>query len=443
MTEREIIVALELGSQSVRAIAGQKLDGSTFKVLRIEQTPVVECIRRGTVYNIDKTVTAIRRVVDALQTNLKVNIDKVYVGLQGQSLKTVGNFIRRNFDAPTKIDSAIIDSLHSANESMTYPGMELHCVIDQEYKLGNSETLEPEGIETENVEGRYINVVAREKVKNSIISCVKAAGLEPIDCFVAPLVLAENILPESERRSGCALVDMGADTTTVMVFTKNLLRHLAVIPLGGRNITKDITTLHIEMDEAEALKLRYGRALMPEENDKADTPAVQPSAYCDMEKLRAIIVARCEEILRNVLHQIETSNMDDKLQGGVIFTGGAANMPDICAAFAKLSGKHEYKLRVAKPLIGAAELPQLGSGLVDGNFNSLYALLTKGETDCTAAPAPEPPREPEPEVGELKFSDEESVAETKTPEPEKPKKPSLKQRVNAFLGKLQTIVEEH
>lgn len=440
MNEKEIIVALELGSQSVRAIAGHKLDGSTFKVLRIEQVPVSECIRRGTVYNIDKTVSAIRRAVDALQERLQAKIDKAYVGIQGQSLHTVANFINRNFDMPTKIDSDIIEHLHCANDGTHYPGMEILDVIDQEYKLGNGETTEPEGIETESIEGRYINVVAREKVKTSIVNCVKAAGLEPLDIFVAPLVLAESILPESERRSGCALVDMGAETTTVMVFTKNILRHLAVIPLGGRNISKDITTLRMEIDEAEALKLRHGSALMAEESDKGEPQSAGQGALYDTDKLRAIIVARTEEILRNVLHQIEASNMDDKLQGGVVFTGGAANMPNICAAFAKLAGKHEYKLRVAKPHISAAELPKVGSGLVNGNFNTLYALMTKGEADCTAAP------EPEPVVEQATINFEETVEPQPEPEkpqePAKPKKPSMWQRINGWLDKLEKGLEE-
>lgn len=146
-------------------------------------------------------------------------------------------------------------------------------------------------------------------------------------------------------RSGCALVDFGADTTTISVYKNNILRYLSVLPLGGNTITRDITSLQMEEQDAEKLKLQYGNALYEEEED-SETPAVctlDDGRTIEQATLNNIIEARAEEILANVWNQLQLSGYEDKLFSGVVFTGGGANLKNIEEAFRKHSKIEKIK----------------------------------------------------------------------------------------------------
>ena len=159
---------------------------------------------------------------------------------------------------------------------------------------------------------------------------------------------ANAVLTESERRSGCALIDFGADTTTISVYKNNILRFLTVLPLGGNSITRDITTLQMEEEEAERLKKAYGDALYEEdpEQEEATCKLDDDSRTIKVADLNNIIEARAEEIITNVWNQVQLSGFEDKLLAGIILTGGAANLKNLDEMLRKRS-KVE-KIRMAK-----------------------------------------------------------------------------------------------
>ena len=130
----------------------------------------------------------------------------------------------------------------------------------QEYKVDNQYQLDPVGIKASRLEGNFLNILWRKAFYNNLNNCFDKAGIAIGEMYLAPLALADSVLSEAEKRGGCVLVDLGADTTTVSVYYKNVLRHLAVIPLGGNNITKDIASLQMEERDAEKMKLKYGSA---------------------------------------------------------------------------------------------------------------------------------------------------------------------------------------
>ena len=180
--------------------------------------------------------------------------------------------------------------------------------------------------------------------------CVRRqqAKIDIAEQLIAPLVTANAVLTESERRSGCALVDFGADTTTISVYKNNILRFLTVLPLGGNSITRDITTLQMEEEEAERLKKTYGDALYEEEpeQEEATCKLDDDSRTIKVADLNNIIEARAEEIIANVWNQIQLSGFDDKLLAGIIMTGGAANLKNLEEMLRKRS-KIE-KIRIAR-----------------------------------------------------------------------------------------------
>lgn len=219
-----------------------------------------QCIRKGVVNNIDKTATCLKNIVAKLSKTMKQNISHVYVGVGGQSVRSVRNVIVKDLPTETIVDGDIVDGLMDSNRGMDYPDLEILNVVTQEYKVGNQYVVDPVGIKGTRLEGNFLNIAQRKLFYSNLNEAFDKAGIAIAEIFPAPLVLADNVLTESEKRGGCVLVDLGADTTTVSVYHKSLLRHLAVIPLGGNNVTKDITALKMEEREAELLKLKHGSA---------------------------------------------------------------------------------------------------------------------------------------------------------------------------------------
>ena len=263
---KEFIVAIELGSSKVTGIAGQKnLDGSitVLAVVKEESSPF---IRKGVVYNIDKTAQCLQSIVKKLENQLKQQVRQVYVGVSGQSIRGVRNTITKDLPAGTIVTEAMVDELVDANRNMDYPDQEILDTSVQEYKVDSQYQLDPVGIQCSRIEGNFLNILQRKAFYKNLNKCFESAGIIVAEMYLAPLALADSVLTETEKRSGCALVDIGADTTTVNVYFKNILRHLAVIPLGSNNITKDIASLQMEESDAEKMKLKYGCAYT-ENND--------------------------------------------------------------------------------------------------------------------------------------------------------------------------------
>ena len=199
--------------------------------------------------------------------------------------------------------------------------------------------------------------------------------------FIAPIALADSVLTETEKRSGCALVDIGAETTTVCVYNKNILRHLAVIPLGSRNITKDIASLQIEEGDAEKMKIKYGCAYT--DNADIDNNLVYPidkDRVVDSRKFIEIVEGRLEEIIENVWNQIPSDYYEKLLLGGIILTGGGSNIKNIEKAFCNYT--HLDKIRVAKFVNYTVKSNNADINAKNGMMNTLLGLLIKGDQNC-------------------------------------------------------------
>ena len=193
--------------------------------------------------------------------------------------------------------------------------------------------MRPVGIKASRLQGNFLNILGRKSFYANLNNCFDKAGIAVVELYLAPLALADSVLSDSEKRGGCVLVDFGADTTTVMVYHKNILRHLAVIPLGSRNITKDIASLQMEVQDAEKMKLKYGSAYT--DNNDIDNTLNYPidsERSVESRKFIEIVEARVDEIIENVWCQVP-SDFADKLLGGVIITGGGCNMKNIERAF--------------------------------------------------------------------------------------------------------------
>ncbi len=380
---KDFIVAIELGSSKITGIAGKKnLDGS-IQVLAYVKENASACIRKGVVYNIDKTAQCLTSIVSRLEKQLKTGITQVYVGVGGQSIRSIRNLISKDLPNETMVTQDMVIELMDANRNMKYPDQEILDAAVQEYKIDSQYQLDPVGIQCSRIEGNFLNILQRKSFYKNLNKCFEAAEINVAEMYLAPLALADSVLTETEKRSGCALVDLGADTTTVSVYSKNILRHLAVIPLGANNITKDIASLQMEESDAEKMKLKYASAYT--DNNDIDNNmkySIDQDRQVEVRKFIEIVEGRLEEIIANVWCQVP-EDYCDKLLGGIILTGGGANLKDIEKAFQNYT--HIDKIRLAKFVTQTivSTIPDINAH--DGKMNTVLGLLAKGNINCAGS----------------------------------------------------------
>ena len=380
---KEFIVAIELGSSKMTGIAGQKnLDGS-ISVLAVVKEESSLFIRKGMVYNIDKTAQCVQSIVKKLEAQLKTQITRVYVGVGGQSIRGVKNVVTKDLPAGTIVTDAMVDELVDINCSTNYPDQEILDTAVQEYKVDSQYQQAPVGIQCTRLEGNYLNILQRKAFYKNFNKCFDVAGISIAEILNAPLALADAVLTEAERRSGCALIDIGSDTTTVSVYSKNILRHLAVIPLGGANITKDIATLQMEEADAEKMKLKYASAYTDNnEIDNTQKYPIDQDRQVESRRFIEIVEGRLEEIVENAWYQVP-SEYCDKLLGGIILTGGGANLKNIERAFQNHT--HIDKIRVAKAPVLTVTGGNEDIKSKNGMMNTVLGLLAKGDLNCAGS----------------------------------------------------------
>jgi len=361
-------------------IAGKKnLDGS-ISVLAVVTEESSTFIRKGVVYNIDKTAQCIANIVKRLTTTLKTEIRHVYVGVGGQSVRSVKNNIVKNLPEDTVVTQEMVNELMDGNRNMSYQDQEIIDAATQEYKVDNQYQMDPVGIQCTRLEGNFLNILWRRLFYRNLNKCFDQAGVAIADMYLAPLALADSILTDAEKRSGCVLVDLGADTTTVSVYFKNVLRHLAVIPLGGNNITKDIASLQMEENHAEDMKLKYASAFTDNSDiDSSLKLSIDSDRSVESRKFVEIVEGRMQEIVENVWYQVP-SEYADRLLGGIILTGGGSNMRNIETAFRNHT--HIEKIRVAKFVTQAITAKDPLITAKDGTMNTVLGILAKGNMNC-------------------------------------------------------------
>lgn len=380
MPAKDFIVAIELGSSKLRGIAGRKNNDGSISVNAIASEDSSSYIKKGTAYNIEKTIQGINNIVAKLKASLNREISQVYVGVSGQSIFSVRNEIVRDLQKDTLITQQMVNELMDTNRNKTYADKQILDVAIQEYKVGNDYQNDPAGIQADQITGNFLNILWRKSFYDKLTNCFDKAGINIAELDIAPLALADCILDDTRKRAGCMLVDLGAETTTMLVYHKNILRHIAVIPLGSNNITKDIASVNIDEDIAEKMKIKYGSAYTEQdESDKTLEYSITPDQSIASEKFQQIVEARAQEIIENVWAQVP-NEYKKKINGGIVLTGGGSNMKNITKAFAN---KTEIEKISVVSFINDTVATSKGVTLPhDGTMNTLLGLLMKGDQSC-------------------------------------------------------------
>ena len=368
MGTKNYITAIEIGSSKVAGTVGvATYEG--INIIAYASEPVDGFISKGVVRNVDAAGACLTNIINRLEAQLdnKVTIEKAYTTIGGISVRSVKSTVKREFDEYKKITPEIIDAMAIENDNVFVvpEGYQKVQVIVQDYKLDGSVNTAPAGFHTRSIEGSYLNIIINEQFMKQLGESFEMAKIEIVDSFTAAKLEADILLNKDDKHS-CALVNMGAETTTISIYTNELLRKLVVLPLGGENITRDISTQHISREEAESIKIFKGYGATGSDN-----------SLIANETLNKIIAARIEEILLNIKHQIESSG--EKV-GHIFFTGGAAKLKNLKT----LLDEHlqDYTTRIiTEPTLRCFN----DSGLSlasDAITPTLFGLLSTGKENC-------------------------------------------------------------
>jgi len=333
--ESPIIVGLDIGTTKIAVIAGRKNEFGKLEIIGFGRSES-NGVEHGKVLNIDHTIKAIHQAIRNCSDNAPdLEINEVYVGIAGHHIKSIqtrGDLVRQ--DPETEIQRHEIEMLISNQKKTFIPaGDEIIEVIPQDYTVDNIPNIkDPIGYNGVKVGANFHIITGDRNAIKNIKRAIEKSSLSTKDLVLQPLASASAVMSEIDMEAGVAILDIGGGTSDLAIFQDGILRHTAVIPFGGENITNDIKVgLGVLKNQAEALKVQFGSALANEANANAfiTIPGLRgmPAKQISVKNLAEIIQARMEEILNFVCFELKKVGLDSRsLLGGLIITGGGSQL---------------------------------------------------------------------------------------------------------------------
>ncbi|HEV7332903.1 MAG TPA: cell division protein FtsA [Flavisolibacter sp.] len=383
--EQPIIVGLDIGTTKIAVIAGRKNEFGKLEILGFGRANS-NGVKHGQVLNIDETIKAIRQALDACySSNPSLVINEVYVGIAGhhiKSLQTRGDIVRQ--DTENEISQKEIDQL-IADQYKTYipAGDQIIDVIPQEFTVDNFQNIQdPIGYSGVKVGANFHIITGDKNAIRNIKRSVEKSALDTKDLVLQPLASAAAVMAQEDMEAGVAIVDIGGGTTDLAIFYEGILKHTAVIPFAGENITNDIKTgLGVLKTQAEQMKVQFGSALANEAKANAyiTIPGLRgmPPKEISVKNLAHIIQARMSEILDFVTYHLKQVGLDNKmLNGGIILTGGGSQLKHLIQLTEYVTG---LNARIGLPNEHLA--PNHIDELAKPTYATCLGLILKGYDD--------------------------------------------------------------
>ena len=383
--EQPIIVGLDIGTTKIAAIAGRKNEYGKLEILGFGRANS-NGVKHGQVLNIDETIKAIQMALDnCYASNPNLEISEVYVGIAGhhiKSLQTRGDIVRQNTDE--EITRREIDQL-IADQYKTYipAGDQIIDVIPQEFTVDNFQNIpNPIGYGGVKVGANFHIITGDKNAIRNINRAVEKSNLHTKDLVLQPLASAAAVMGQEDLEAGVAIVDIGGGTTDLAVFYEGILKHTAVIPFGGENITNDIKTgLGVLKTQAEQMKVQFGSALSNEAKANAyiTIPGLRgmPAKEISVKNLANIIQARMSEIMDFVTYHLKQVGLDNRmLNGGIVMTGGGSQLKHLIQLTEYITG---LNARIGYPTehLSAGHIEELAKP----TYSTCIGLILKGYSD--------------------------------------------------------------
>lgn len=366
-TEKNLIVGLDIGTSKVVAIVGEITPTREVEIIGIGSHPS-RGLKKGVVVNIESTVQSIQRAVEEAELMAGCQIHSVFAGIAGSHIRSLNSHgivaIRDK-----EVTGADVERVIDAARAVAIPADQkiLH-ILPQEFVIDSQEGIrEPVGMSGVRLEAKVHMVTGAVSAAQNIIKCVRRCGLEVDDIVLEQLASSQAVLTDDEKELGVCLVDIGGGTTDLAVFTEGSIRHTAVIPIAGDQVTNDIAVaLRTPTQHAEEIKIKYACALtqLASAEETIEVPSVgdRPARRLARQTLAEVVEPRYEELFTLVQAELRRSGFEDLCAAGVVLTGGSA----------KMEGSIELAEEIFHMPVRLG-LPQRISGLVDVVRNPIYS----------------------------------------------------------------------
>ncbi len=329
--EKNLIVALDIGTSKVVAIVGEVNAENDIEIIGLGSHPS-RGMKKGVVVNIESTVQSIQRAVEEAELMAGCQIHSVYAGIAGSHIKSLNSHgivaIRDK-----EVSHGDVERVIDAARAVAIPADQriLH-VLPQEFIIDSQEGIrEPVGMSGVRLEAKVHLVTGAVSAAQNIIKCVRRCGLEVDDVILEQLASAYAVLSEDEKELGVCLVDIGGGTTDIAVFSEGAIRHTAVIPIAGDQVTNDIAVaMRTPTQHAEEIKIKYACALtqLANADESIEVPSVgdRPPRRLARQTLAEVVEPRYEELFTLVQAELRRSGFEDICAAGIVLTGGTAKM---------------------------------------------------------------------------------------------------------------------
>ena len=361
------IVGLDIGTSKVAAVVGEVLPDRSLEVIGIGTHPS-RGMKKGVVVDIDSTVQSIQRAVEEAELMAGCQVDSVYAGIAGSHIRGI-NSVGIVAIRDGEVRQPDVDRVIDAAKAMAIPADQhmLH-VLPQEYLIDSQEGVkQPHGMSGVRLEAKVHVVTCATNAMQNIEKCIERCGLAVNDIILEQLAASYSALTDDERDLGVCLVDIGGGTTDIAVFTDGAIRHTAVIPIAGDQVTNDLAmALLTPTQHAEEIKIRYACALTQlagaEETLQVPGAGDRPPRQATRQTLAEVVQPRYDELFTLVQSELRRSGYEDLVAAGVVLTGGSARMQGVVELAEEI---FHMPVSVASPR-GAA-------GLADAVRNPIYA----------------------------------------------------------------------
>ncbi len=329
--DRELIVGLDIGTSKVAAIVAEITSAGKAEIVGIGTHPS-RGLKKGVVVNIESTVQSIQRAIEEAELMAGCRIHSVFAGIAGSHIRSQNShgIVAIRDQEVTQHD---VDRVIDAARAVAIPAdQKLLHVLPQEFIIDNQEGIrEPVGMSGVRLEAKVHLVSGAVSAAHNIVKCVRRCSLDVDDIILEQLASSYAVLTEDEKELGVCLVDIGGGTTDIAIFTDGSIRHTAVIPVAGDQVTNDIAVaLRTPTQHAEEIKIRYACALtqMTTPNETIEVPSVgeRPARRLARQTLAEVVRPRYEELLTLVQAELRRSGYEDLVAAGVVLTGGSARI---------------------------------------------------------------------------------------------------------------------
>lgn len=413
--EDKYIVALEIGSSKIKGALGTVDASGTLSVKAVEEEKLTDGVRYGCIRNVAETANAIRKVIERIeQREPERKITGAYVSIGGRSVMSEKTEIERRLPSEIEVTAELINDV--IDEAIRRPLHE-RVIVDVEpceFRIDNAATTRPVGMFGSHVLGRLNIISCRSQLMRNLKHVLsERLGLEVYDTFLRQRAEANLVLFNEEKRQGCMLVDFGAETTTVSIYKDGALVYLATIPMGSRNITRDIMALNYLEEQAEELKIRGGNALSS--TDSMTRPST-PGNTVDFGQVNNYVSARAAEIIANINEQIKYAGLTpEKLPAGIILVGRGAKLNGFDR---RLENITTMKVRIGVPGNRIRVLDGRLNGVDNVDVFSILAQALKSGNVTECMPRVKPEINPSVDFGIPEPQKPAAASEHRQPEPQ-------------------------